>query len=207
MKRLFYTLSLMVAATTLTTSCGSATPTTTPAEVNVEDAIIENIMTRTSVRSYTSQAVEPEKIEILLKAAMAAPTGSNKQPWEFIVITDTAVLQKLPEVAGGMRMAAKAPLAIVVLGNEETSSSWMLDCSAATENILLAAHAIGLGSVWCGAYSQTDPARMDKLREVLSIPEGIDPLNVLILGYPDKDPEIKDKWKPEKIHYNSYTNN
>lgn len=206
MKKLFYAVSL-IAATTLATSCGSAPSTTTPVEMNVEEAIIENIMTRSSVRSYTSQAVEPEKIEILLKAGMAAPTGMNKQPWEFVVITDTAVLQKLPSVAGGMRMAAKAPLAIAVLGNPETSGSWMLDCSAATENILLAAHAIGLGGVWCGAYSQTDPARMDGLREVLSIPEGIDPLNVLIIGYPDKEPEVKDKWKPEKIHYNTYTNN
>ncbi len=172
---------------------------------SAEEAVINNIMTRTSVRSYTSQPVEAEKIETLLRAGMAAPSGSNKQPWEFVVITDAEMLAKLPSVAGGMRMAAGAPLAIAVLGDERISGSWILDGSAVTENILLAAHAMGLGAVWCGVYPDNGSGRVEKMKELLKLPEGVNALNAIIIGYPDSEPQIKDKWKPEKIHYNGYS--
>lgn len=185
----------------MTSCCGECS---TGAVASSEEAVINNIMTRSSVRSYTSQAVEAEKIEVLLKAGMAAPTGSNKQPWEFVVITDTAILNQLPYVAGGMRMAAGAPLAIAVLGDERVSGSWILDCSAATENILLAAHAMGLGAVWCGVHPDNESGRVAKMAKLLNLPGGVKALNAIIIGYPDSEPTVKDKWKPEKVHYNGY---
>lgn len=198
-------LILVVAAASVATlgfaSCGA------PAggEVSAQQAVIDNIMTRSSVRSYTSQEVEQEKIETMLRAAMAAPTGMNKQPWEFVVITDKEILEALPAVAPGMRMAAKAPLAIAVLGDTSAGVYWTQDGSAATENLLLAAHAMGLGAVWCGAYPDTEAGRVAKITELLKLPEGIMALCVIVIGYPDSEPTVKDKWKPEKIHYNTYS--
>ncbi|MFI3294654.1 MAG: nitroreductase family protein [Rikenellaceae bacterium] len=222
MKKLFLMLTSLFAAGAITTSCCSndttsrcksdsasccnsdtATMGATPS-VSTQEAVLNNIMTRSSVRSYTSQAVEKEKIETLLRAGMAAPTGSNKQPWEFVVITDPAILSQLPSVAGGMRMAANAPLAIAVLGDSRISGSWILDCSAATENILLAAHAMGLGAVWCGVEPNNDTDRVAKMAELLDLPEGVHALNAIIIGYPDSEAQVKDKWKPEKVHYDSY---
>ncbi|MFI3330240.1 MAG: nitroreductase family protein [Rikenellaceae bacterium] len=194
MKRIFILFSLAFALVS----------TVSAASKDAEKAVLDNIMTRASVRAYTSQKVEKEKIDILLKAGMAAPTGSNKQPWEFVVITDEAVLAQFPTIAGGMKIAAKAPLVIVVVGNSVTSPSWMLDCSAASQNILLAAHAMGLGAVWTGAYSEKGNARMTKLSKLLELPEGVKPLNAIIIGYPEKAGEPKDKFKAEKVHYNKY---
>ncbi len=199
MKKILPLLGAALLVTTIVTSCCNSSSSLT-----AEQAAIENIMTRSSVRSYTSQAVEEEKIEQLLKAGMAAPTGSNKQPWEFVVITQRDILDELPSVAGGMRMAVNAPLAIVVLGDESISGSWTLDCSAATQNILLAAHAMGLGAVWCGAYPENESGRTAKMKSLLQLPDGINALNAIIIGYPDSEPQPKDKWKPEKVHYQIY---
>ncbi len=190
-------LTAMVTTGVIATSCCSGSAT-------AEKAVLDNIMTRTSVRSYTSQAVEQEKIETLLKAGMAAPTAMNKQPWEFMVITDPAILSQLPDVAVGMRMAPNAPLAIVVLGDENISGTWVIDCSAATENILLAAHAMGLGAVWCGVEPDNDSGRVAKMAELLQLPSGVHALNAIVIGYPDSESTPKDKWKPEKVHYNKY---
>lgn len=176
---------------------------------SAEDIVLESIMTRSSVRSYTSQVVEDEKIEKMLKAAMAAPTAGNKQPWEFVVINEREILDALPDVATGMKMAPKAPLAIAVCGVPAQSfpnvpEYWVQDCSAATENILLAAHAMGLGAVWCGAYPDGGSGREAKITELLNLPEGVKALSVIIIGYPDSEPTVKDKWKPEKVRYNRY---
>lgn len=196
-RRVFSLLAALVIGGAVNGFCAGAADAT-------EQAVLNNIMTRSSVRSYTSKPVEKAKIEKLLRAGMAAPTGMNKQPWEFVVITDQELLSQLPQVAGGMRMAANAPLAIVVLGDERISGSWILDCSAATENILLAAHAMGLGAVWCGVQPNNETNRVAKMKELLELPDGVHALNAIIIGYPDKEPQIKDKWKPEKIHYNGY---
>lgn len=177
--------------------------------VNSQEAVLENIMTRTSVRSYTSQKVENDKIEKMLKAAMAAPTAVNRQPWEFVVVTEREILDAIPPIIKGAHMASKAQLAIVVCGVPSKSVApplsdfWIQDCSAATENLLLAAHGMGLGAVWCGAFPDSNN-RIAKLRELLSLPETVVPLNVVVIGYPNSEPKIKDKWAPEKVHYNRY---
>ena len=117
------------------------------------NAVLENIATRTSVRSYTDKPVESVKIEQLLRAGMAAPTAVNRQPWHFVVVNDKAQLAALAETNPYSKMLTKAPLAIVVCGDMKKALDgparefWVQDCSAATENILLAAHSMGLGAV------------------------------------------------------------
>lgn len=173
-----------------------------------DDDAYQNIVTRTSVRAYTDAPVESEKIEKLLRAGMAAPSAVNKQPWHFIVVTDKAVLSRIPEVNPNAGMAAKAPLAIVVCGDltkalqDRGRDYWVQDASAASENILLAAHALGLGAVWTGTYPSKD--RVEGMTRLLKLPETIVPLNTIVIGYPKTSPAPKDKWNPANISYNVF---
>jgi nitroreductase len=174
-----------------------------------EEGAIETIMTRTSIRDFQNKPVEEEKVETMLRAAMAAPTAVNKQPWRFIVIKEKKTLKAISENFNSMKMAEKAPLAIVVCGDlkatldGEGADYWVQDASAATENLLLAAHSLGLGAVWCGIYPIKQ--RVGLLKEMLDIPDDIIPLNVIPIGYPAENPEPKDKWNPSKIHYEKWT--
>ncbi|MFI3269511.1 MAG: nitroreductase family protein [Rikenellaceae bacterium] len=182
----------------------------TAAVADPRQTVLDAIMTRTSVRSYNSEAVSNEDIETLLRAGMAAPTAGNRQPWEFVVITDRAVLDAIPEIIPASKMLRKAPLGIVVCGVPSQSFAppldeyWVQDCSAVTENILIAVNGMGLGAVWCGAYPNNKANRVEAMRELLNLPEGVTALNVIAIGHPDKEPVVKDKWKPEKVHYNRY---
>lgn len=176
-------------------------------QVDTSEVVYDAIMTRSSVRSYTSQIVEQEKIDKLLRAGMAAPTAGNRQPWEFIVVKDRAILDSFPAIIPGAHMSAKSQLAIVVLGAPAKAlmpEYWVQDCSAATENILLAAHGMGLGAVWCGAYPNNEANRVKQMSDLLSLPEGTIALSIIVVGYPDGEPVIKDKWDPAKIHYDKY---
>ena len=169
---------------------------------------IKNIMTRTSVRQYTSEAVTKADIETMLRAGMAAPTAVNKQPWHFVVVTDREQLNALAAANRGTGMAAKAPLAIVVCGDMQKTLSgvgqgfWIQDCSAATENILLAANALGLGAVWTGLYPNEERAKA--VRDVVKAPEHIVPLCTIVIGHPAGQTQPKDKWKPENVSYNKF---
>lgn len=186
------------------TSCSNSRCDTTG--TGAAEAAIANIMTRTSVRDYTDAPISKETLDTLLRAGMAAPTAGNKQPWKFIAVTDRSRLDSL--ASGNWRMAAKAQAAIVVCGDTtnvfpgEGKDYWVQDCSAATENILLAAHAVGLGAVWCGCYPISE--RVANVKRIFSIPEEIVPLSIVMLGYPTQPTEPKDKYKPENIHYNNW---
>ena len=175
---------------------------------NDAQAAINNIMTRTSIRQYTDEPVSKADIETMLRAGMAAPTAVNKQPWHFVVINSK---EKLAELAGDNPrggMLKKAPLAIVVCGNMDKAlpgqgrGFWVQDCSAATENILLAANAIGLGAVWTGLYP--DENRAGVVAKVLKLPETYIPLCTIVIGHPAEQPTPKDKWKPENVSYNEF---
>ena len=170
-------------------------------------AAIENIMTRTSIRQFKAQPVEQDKVDILLKAAMAAPSALNLQPWHFIVINDKETIALLSG-----KQPTSAPLMIAVCGDTDKTmlpdgstklpDFWVEDVSAATENLLLAAHALGLGAVWTGVYPAMD--RTAEVANVLNCPQNIVPLAVVRVGYPDESPEPKNKYKEENISYNKF---
>lgn len=172
------------------------------------NAVLQNIATRTSVRSYLDKPVEAAQIEQLLRAGMAAPSAVNRQPWHFVVVTDREQLNALAKANPYAGMAAQAPLAIVVCGDMKKALEgnarefWVQDCSAATENILLAANAMGLGAVWTGTYPSEE--RCKAVSEILKLPEYIVPLNTIVIGYPDKENAPKDKWNPDNVSYNTY---
>lgn len=147
------------------------------ADVIASNAAYQNILTRRSVRQYTTQTVSDDAVTALLHAGMAAPSGVNKQPWEFIVVENREALRQLAEALPYAKMAADAPLAIVVCGSKERmlpgvdDNLWEQDCSASSENILLAAHAIGLGGVWTCLYPHSD--RMEAASRILNISDDI----------------------------------
>lgn len=176
-------------------------------EQDSSEVVYNNILKRTSIRSYENKTVEKEKIEKLLRAGMAAPTAMNKQPWHFVV-TDKGQLQKLSEANPYAAMTAKASLAIVVCGDMKKAAEgnarefWIQDCSAATENILLAATGMGLGAVWTDIYPSKE--RCTDVAKVFGLPESLIPLNTIVIGYPDADVSPKDKWNTENISYNIY---
>ena len=167
-----------------------------------------NIVSRTSVRRYESSPVPPEAVDAILHAAMSAPTGVNRQPWEFIVVNEPELLHRLAGALPYAKMVDKASVAIVVCGNSERflegddSTLWVQDLSAASENILLAANALGLGAVWTALYPHAD--RETAVREILNIPSGVIPFNVIPVGYPLSHSNPMDKWHPDRTHSNGY---
>lgn len=170
--------------------------------------VYNTIMARTSVRSYQDKAVEPGKVDSLLRAGMAAPSAMNKQPWHFVAVTDREILDGLGVANPHAGMIKKAPLAIVVCGDLQKAPEghlqqyWIQDASAATENILLAAQAMGLGAVWTGTYPNDD--YVASVKELLNLPEHMIPLNTIVIGYPKGDATPKDKFKAENVSYNTF---
>ena len=168
-------------------------------------AVIDNILSRKSVRSYTDEPVSQEQVEIILKSAMAAPSGMNAQPWRFVVVTEQATKDKL---AGGFnKMIAKAPVVIVVCGKTTNrlgaaNPNWTADCAAATENLLLTVEALGLGAVWTACYPYED--RTNPTIEALGLPDDVKPYCIVPIGHPAGNDKPKDKWKPENIHYEKW---
>ena len=171
------------------------------------DAVLENIHSRKSVRQYTEEPVSAEQIETLLRAAMAAPTAVNFQPWRFVVVSEREELDAMAEALPYAKMLKQAPLAIIVCGETtwfegRENPFWQQDCSAATQNLLLAAEAIGLGAVWTAVYP--DPERTQKVSEFLNLPSTVKPLCTIPIGHPAGENKPKDKWKPENIHYGKW---
>lgn len=163
------------------------------------------IISRRSIRKYKSQAVESEKIEQLLKAAMYAPSARNTQSWQFIVISERAMLDEIRKVHPYAGMLKEATLAILICGDKtlETNEGYLnTNCSASTQNILLAAHDLGLGSVWLGVYPREE--RMNALSSLFKLPEHIIPISLVAIGYPAETKEIPDRFLPERIHYNKW---
>jgi len=177
-------------------------------KITVMKDALSVIAQRKSVRHFTEEKLSNEQIELLLRAAMAAPSAKNTQPWEFIVVTDRAILDAMGEKLPHAKMLLQAPAAIVVCGNvakfaPEAELNWVSDCAAATENILLAAEAIGLAAVWTAAFPY--PERIAAVREYIkNIPKEVVPLAVIPVGYAAREEKAKDKWRPEKIHYNQW---
>lgn len=186
----------------------SVTSATASTEAKAQ-VVLQNILSRKSVRSYTDQPVSSEQLDTLVRAAMAAPTGRDMRPWKFVVVSDTATMHTLADELPYAKMLTEAKAAIVVCGDlsvkddeGKPSTNWPYDCSAATENLLLAAEAMGLGAVWTAAYPYDE--RVSAVKSALSLPDYIIPLNVIPIGYPKGDPQPKDKYDKSNIHYNGW---
>lgn len=166
---------------------------------------MEAILTRRSIRAYTDQPVGADLIEHLLKAAMAAPSAGNQQPWHFVVVDDRETLDAIPKYHAYAAMLKHAPVAVVVCsdeGREGLGVYWPQDCSAATQNLLLAAHAKGLGAVWLGIYPEAD--RIAKTRELLGLPETITPFCVVAIGHPDEEKGPANRYDASRVHRNRW---
>lgn len=174
----------------------------------MKNEVLDAIFRRRSIRKFTEQPVEPEKVKLLLEAGMAAPSASNTQPWEFVVINDPETLKKLR--ANLPLGKFNSPLCIVPCGNPDGISVkavtsrmfWVQDCSAATENILIAAVGLGLGAVWCGVH----PIFIfeGRIRAVLGIPRNVTPLGVIQIGYPAEEKQPGTKYKDSRVHWQKY---
>ena len=173
----------------------------------MENQVINNILTRVSVRQFTGEPVTQAQVDTLLRAAMAAPSAVNKQPWAFIVITDKAIIDRIGAELPNTRCQNNAPLAIVLCGDTDKALEgegrdfWVQDVAAATENLLLAAHSMGLGAVWTGMYPTQ---RAGVVQQMLGLPENIIPLAIVPVGYPAEQPAVKDKYNEANIHYNQW---
>lgn len=162
--------------------------------------LIQTIFARRSIRSYKDEPVGKEHIKTLLEAAMAAPSASNLKPWHFVVVTDRETLDKLADRHPHGKMLFEAPLGIAVCGDPAVSAGyWVQDCSAATENLLLAAVALGLGAVWLGVHPKED--RVTAVRDVLRIPENIVPLNLVSIGHPGEQKEARTQYDETRVHH------
>jgi nitroreductase len=163
------------------------------------------IHSRKSVRAYLDKPVTKEQIEILLRAGMASPSAADKRPWAFVAVTDRALLDTLSFSSPYTKHVKKAAAAIIVCGDTRKglkSDVWVQDTSAASENILLAAEAIGLGAVWCGIYLNPEPTAY--VKRVLGLPAEVIPLNIIAIGWPTGAEKPKDKWDPSNIHWNRW---
>jgi nitroreductase len=167
---------------------------------------IANILRRRSIRQYQDRPVEVEKLELLLQAAMAAPSACNSRPWEFIVVTEAAVLERIRDKL--MFARYNAPAAIAVLGNPGIANNsvakryWVQDCCAAIENMLIAAPGLGLGTVWIGVHPL--PSMEKAVRAILEIPEEVVPLGLVYTGYPGEEKTPRTHYDPYRVYWQRY---
>jgi len=166
---------------------------------------LEAIRTRRSIRKFTGETISEELVTKILEAAMYAPSGRDTQPWHFIVVTEKEILHKIPRIHPHANMVFDAPLAILVCGDlslEHIMPYNAINCTAAAQNLMLAAHDLGLGSVWLGVYPRKE--RMDPMAQLFELPENIFPISLIALGYPAETVETPERFKKTRIHYNKW---
>jgi len=185
---------------------GIAPDTFAQKESGISDALTV-IHSRKSVRHFTGESVSTEALDKIVRAGMAAPTAVNRQPWAFVIVTDSKIMDELKQSLPYARMLDKAGAAIIVCAIpskafQESVDFAIIDATCASENILLATEALGLGAVWTAAYPDTE--RMKTVRNTLGIPEDVIPLNVIPVGHPTGEDKAKDKYKSENIHWGKW---
>lgn len=166
---------------------------------------IQAIFSRRSVRHFKNQPIAEEDIELLLKAAMQSPSAANSQPWQFVIIEKRDLLEEVTKFHPNAECLHQAPVAILVCGDErllKKPNRWILDCSAATQNILLAAHSRDLGAVWLGIYP--DELRIFEVKKLFDLPPEVHPLSLVAIGHPARTTHPEDRFKPERIHRNTW---
>ena len=167
------------------------------------NSVVDNILNRKSVRTYSDKKIEQDKIDTILKCAMAAPSAMNKQPWELLVVTDKKILEQVSSIVPNASYCRTCQLAIIVCGNKSVSENfWIQDCCAVTENILLTVESLKLGAVWCAVFP--NDAKVKQIQELFKLPEDVIPLNVIPMGYPLVKENPKDKYSSKKIHLNKW---
>jgi nitroreductase len=162
------------------------------------NAKLSLIFARRSIRTYSGTPVSGDDVRSLLEAAMAAPSANNRQPWRFVLIRDRETLRRLAASHPHGKMLAEAALAIAVCGDPAVSDWWVVDCAAATENILLAATGLGLGGVWLGCYGRAE--REEEVRRALGIPATMGVLSLISLGHPAEEKPPRTQYDAAKIH-------
>jgi len=163
--------------------------------------VLEAIHTRRSIRKFTPQPVTEAQVTALLAAAMAAPSAGNKQVWRFVVVREPQRLEAVTKINPYAAMAPKAQLGILVCGDtraEKYPGYWVIDCAAAVENLLLAAHGMGLGAVWTGVYPKQD--RVAGMTELFGVPDGILPHSFIPIGWPGEQKPREDRYRPDFVH-------
>jgi len=166
---------------------------------------IDAILSRRSIRKYLKKEISKETQKKLLESAMSAPSAGNEQPWHFIVIDDAQILSEIPSFHRHAKMLKDASIGILVCGDiklEKHKGMWVQDCSAATENLLIAANAEGLGAVWLGIYPRDE--RIKGLRELLKIPDHIIPFSLISIGYPAEKKPNSNRYDDFRIHKNKW---
>ena len=167
------------------------------------EELIKTIFARRSIRKYMRKPVSKRDLKTMLEAAMAAPSASNRKPWHFITITNRDTLDKLARAHPYAKMLLEAPLCIAVCGDTTLSARyWVQDCSAATENLLLAAVALGLGAVWLGVFPREE--RVNPIRRILNVPEHIVPLNLISIGHPAEEKEHRTQYDKQRVHHEQW---
>ncbi len=159
------------------------------------------VLTRRSIRKYTEEPVADEQVELLLRAAMAAPSAGNQQPWHFVVVRDRERLQAVTVAHPYASMLPGASLAILVCGDtgpKKWPEFWEQDCSAATENLLIEAERLGLGAVWLGVHPRAE--RVDALRALFGLPDRVVPFALVALGHPAERKPPSDRYEPSRVH-------
>ncbi len=167
---------------------------------------MQGLFSRRSIRKYTAEPVSDQTVRELFEAAMSAPSAGNQQPWHFIVISDRTLLDRIPSFHPHSLMCREAPIAILVCGDpslEKHVGYWIQDCSAATENLLVAIHAKGLAGVWVGVYPREE--RVTAFRELLNIPDHVVPFALIPVGHPaEQKPPRPDRYNEGRIHKNTW---
>ncbi len=166
---------------------------------------MEAILGRRSIRRYRNQPLEQPLIEQVLRAAMCAPSANNEQPWQFIVVTERQTLDLIPTVHPYADMLREAPAAILVCGDmtlEKSPGYWVVDCAAATQNLLVAAHAIGLGTVWLGVYPREQ--RICDITALFGLPDHVKPLALVAIGYPAETKPANDRYDSSRVRWNKW---
>ena len=163
--------------------------------------LMEALFTRRSIRKYQKKDVSGDQVQKLLEAAMMAPSAGNQQPWQFIVIRSREALMKVTDIHPYVAMAADAPLGILVCGDvtlEKFKGFWVQDCSAAVQNMLLAAHGLGLGAVWTGIHPLGE--REQRFSALFNLPQHVIPFALVLIGHPAQEIKSKNRFKKDRVH-------
>ncbi len=166
---------------------------------------LQAILTRRSIRNFTEEVISDEQLHQILRAAMYAPSANNRQPWHFVIIDERKQLDKIPTFHPYAEMVRKAPVAVAICGDfhlESAEGYLALDCAAAAQNIMLAAHAMEIGSCWLGIYPREQ--RIQAVRELLELPGHILPIALIVLGIPNEIKSTPKRFRPDRIHSNHW---